>query len=129
MHSENAVDILKEYHASIGGTPKPDAPKKKGPEPGSKCSSAAAKNKRKSGGVGIANGTPVTDAKGKKLPEGSWENLVTVSNISEEEEAAAKDLLVVLLVWGEDGRKTQHPLGTARYKCPQRLLDYYERHL
>jgi chromobox protein 1 len=145
-HSENAVDILKEYHASIGGSPKPDGPKKKGPKAGSKRSSAAAnfdspevstkKNKRKSGGVDVANGTPITDAKGKKMPDGSWENLVTVSSILEENAETVKGskqksgtVLMALLVWEEDGRKTQHPLGTARYKCPQRLLEYYERHL
>ena len=73
------------------------------------------------------------------MPDGSWENLVTVSSILEEEARAMKavkegkhksrTVLMALLVWGEDGRKTQHPLSTARYKCPQRLLDYYERHL
>lgn len=146
-HSENAVDILKEYHASIGGTPEPDAPKKKkGPKPGTKRSSAAAnfdspevttkKNKRKSGGVDISNGAPVTDVKGKKMPEGSWENLVIVSSILEENAANVKgtklksgSILMALLVWNDDGKKTQHPLQTARYKCPQKLLDYYERHL
>ena len=143
IYSENAVDILKEYHASIGGPPQASAPaKKKGPKPGSKRSSAAAnldspeistkKSKRKSD---FSNGTPAATTD-KKLPEGSWEGLVTVSSILEENAADVKgskhksgSVLMALLVWDEDGKKTQHPLHTARYKCPQKLLDYYERHL
>ena len=90
------MDILEEYHARIGGTPQPNARKKKGPKAGSKRSSAAAhvgpevstkKRKRK---PDVANGTPVTEAKGKKMPDGSWENLVTVSSILEENAAAVK---------------------------------------
>ena len=143
-HRENAVDILKEYHAKIGGTPQPNLPKKKGPKAGSKRTSTAAnldspevntkKNKRKSD---VTNGTPVTDTKTKKhLPDGSWDSLVTVSSILEEHAANVKgsknktgSVLMALLVWDDDGKKTQHPLTTARYKCPQKLLDYYQKHL
>jgi chromobox protein 1 len=145
-HSENATDILKEYHANIGGTPEYDpAPKKKGPKAGTKRSSKAAnldspqitssskKAKRKSGADTTPNGTTEIDP--KDLPEGSWENLVRVSSILEEPAAAVKgskqkhgNMLLALLLW-HGGRKTQHTLDVARRKCPQRLLDYYEQHL
>ena len=138
-HSENVVKILEEYHASIGGAPQPNAPKKKG----SKRSSAAANfdspdasTKKNKGKTNVTNGTLATDAKGRKMPDGSWENLVTVSSILEENAATVKGtkqksgmVLLVLLEWEDDGKKTQHLITVARDKCPQRLLDYYEQHL
>ena len=146
MRSENATDILREYHLSIGGTPEFDpAPKMKGPKAGSKRSSKAAnldspqvtnspkKAKHKSGAADTPNGTTEIDP--KDLPEGSWENLVSVSSILEEPAVAAKgskhkhgNVLLALLLW-HNARKTQHTLDVARRKCPQRLLDYYEQHL
>lgn len=135
-HSDGALELLEDYHQSIGGAPEPKS-KNKGPKANKRAAespaedASAKKRGRKSAGD-AANGTP----KAKKLPEGSWEEHVSrVSSIIEETNPAmlkgikgrSKDLFG-LLEWN-DGRKTQHPLDTLRRKCPQRLLDYYESHL
>ena len=135
------MELLGEYHESIGGAPEPKGSKKKGPTPGKRSASAAfaespaveaSGKKRGRKSTGDTNGAH----KPKKLPEGLWETEVSrVCSIIEESspllgkgaKAKSKNLLG-LLEWN-DGAKTQHPLDTLRRKCPQRLLDYYEQHL
>lgn len=131
---ENAREILKAYHRSIGGTPQPPS-KGKGKAKRSLSAAADSPVGKKRGRKSETNGTAVV--KEEKLPIGSWESLCTVAAIIEEHELpdasstkkqADNKSLVGMLQWN-DGRKTQHPMGTLRTKCPQRVLDYYESHL
>lgn len=155
LRSESAQEILNDYHDNIGGIPEYEAPssQKKGPKAGSKRSSAVAKldspqvtnsskkTKRKSTNNTAAGAADVTNGDDAEhnptnLPDGTWDHLVRVSSILEEPAVAVKGakakggtILLALLIWDGSGRKTQHPLDVARRKCPQKLLDYYERHL
>lgn len=138
MGSDNAKDLLTEYHDSIGGPPERAGKRRKKSTNNLKrpASSAvdspiaegSAKKRGKQSAAGLHNGTTIGQ---KDLPEGSWEDQVSqVTSIVEE---AGKDpkgqrTLIALLEWN-DGIKTQHPLDTLRRKCPQKLLNYYEAHL
>lgn len=76
----------------------------------------------------------VSAAAEKKMPEGSWEDIVqSIESIEQEDEQVAKGAkpsrkLSVLFITN-DGRKLKHTHLLVRQKCPQKLLDYYEQRL
>ncbi|SMQ49659.1 unnamed protein product [Zymoseptoria tritici ST99CH_3D7] len=134
-----AVELLKEYHRSIGGTPEPTKGSAKKTTAKTKAarrttgdidSPAPAAKRQKGNGSKSANGE-------WSPPLGTWENDVTAVQAIIEDEPSGdavrggkKDTksLEGLLEWN-NGRKTQHKMDVLRTKCPQRLLDYYENHL
>lgn len=123
--------------------------RKNGTGGASKADMASAKNSK----VDKENHVPESDAESntslpdeeyaKKYLKGtSWENLVqkvrtvkvqTEDNQSDHEDSdenenKVKDLKVCLLL-KDQGRMIWCPNATARKKCPQKLLDFYEEHL
>ncbi|EMC99752.1 hypothetical protein BAUCODRAFT_145133 [Baudoinia panamericana UAMH 10762] len=141
---EGAQDALKAYHKKIGGPPQlPSAMLKKG-KGGKRTAeqafdSPAQASSGKKRGRKSANGTaeePVE--RSRQLPIGSWDDhVLRVASIIEEalETHTSKGVkvenreLIGLLMWKDNGPKTQHKMNILRTKCPQRLLDYYEQHL
>ncbi|KAF2485501.1 hypothetical protein BDY17DRAFT_293727 [Neohortaea acidophila] len=131
---ENALEIVEAYHASIGGPPQPPSNKKKGAM--GKRSASAAFDSPSANAGSAKKGRKSNGEKRFTPPDGSWENHVArVASIVEEayditkpKSGVPSKSLLVLMEWN-DGHKTTFPLETARRKCPQRLLDYYEQHL
>ncbi|VUC20817.1 unnamed protein product [Clonostachys rosea] len=123
-----ATEVLQEYFASVGGrqaildqTEK--AKGKKRGRPGSD-QSAGTKRQRKNG-VHPADTEPPVTKKKWQPPSGSWED--DIENIDAcEEEGGGK--LVVYLNW-KNGQKTKHETSVIYKKCPQKMLQFYERHV
>lgn len=134
VNRENALELVEAYHATIGGAPQPPSKKKKGTK-GKRSASAAFDSPSVNAG-GAKKGRKSNGEKTWTPPDGSWEDhIAKVASIVEEaydisrpKSSAPSKSLLVLLEWN-DGHKTTFPLETARRKCPQRLLDYYEQHL
>ncbi|CAH0052791.1 unnamed protein product [Clonostachys solani] len=123
-----ATEVLQDYFAGVGGrqaildqTEKAKA-KKRG-RPGSD-QPAGTKRQRKNG-VHPADTEPPVTKKKWQPPSGSWED--DIENIDAcEEEGGGK--LVVYLNW-KNGQKTKHETSVIYKKCPQKMLQFYERHV
>ncbi|KAK3073437.1 hypothetical protein LTR53_005015 [Teratosphaeriaceae sp. CCFEE 6253] len=143
---DGAKDILKTYHAKIGGPPESPARSAKKGGKGKRTASEAFKDSpapassskkkgRKSNGTAEVPADPPT----RIMPLGSWDDhVLRVTSIVEEIIPSAKGAkggekekkeLTGLLDWNDGGPKTQHKMKVLRQKVPQRLLDYYEQHL
>ncbi|KAI7817882.1 chromobox protein, partial [Gamsiella multidivaricata] len=65
-------------------------------------------------------------ASGSKVEWTSWdEHLECVQTV---ERSRKKDKMTVHLTW-KDGKDTEHPIEDAHQKCPQKLIQFYEKHL
>ncbi|QUC16445.1 uncharacterized protein UV8b_00686 [Ustilaginoidea virens] len=122
--------ILDEYLESIGGrdkifsqTEKAAKGKKRG-RPASNSVAATAKRARKNGTHPSETAPPAT-VKAWAPPAGSWEEEIDTIDACEEE---ANGKLVVYLVW-KNGKKTKHDTSVIYKKCPQKMLQFYERHV
>jgi chromobox protein 1 len=130
------MDLVDEYHEKIGGAPiAPSSSKKKGGKGGKRSAAAATLDspapepkKRGRKPMEAANGVL-----SKNLPDGLWEeDIVQIHTVLEEvkgEQQVGGDRELLALVEWKNRSKSQHPLKVLRRKCPQRLLDYYEKHL
>jgi len=130
---EGAKEILQQYYTSIGGRPTfESSPALKGKRSrtslGStpaaskavkrtKTSTPAATNKN-------GNESPPADGDAWNPPKGSWEDEITCIDTIEKTEKG----LVCYVQWN-NGRKSQHEIGTVYRKCPQTMLRFYEQHL
>ncbi len=137
VFSDNAMDIVDKYHKSIGGAPQPTS--KKGGK-GKRSASSAFKDSpavesKKRGRKSAGDAERPRAFPGFTPPEGEWDSHVKkVTSIIEEQDmkpngnGKGSKTLYGLLEWNK-GQKTSHPLSSLRTKCPQALLDYYEKHL
>lgn len=149
-YSDGAKEILEAYHRKIGGAPEPLAKssKKKG-----RASTGATKRtasdafadspvpttKRSNKTTRKSNGVAEEDPGKRILPQGTWDaDVLRVISVIEEAGTVVIDgsgrekeqkELIGLLEWKDGPPKTQHKMKVLRQKVPQRLLDYYERHL
>ncbi|KAF4125550.1 chromobox protein 1 [Geosmithia morbida] len=134
---ESAGDIVKSYLERIGGrqaildeTSKAARGKKRGrpttTKTTSKQNSNAGSSKRPRGGGGShpRSSTPPVPAKWLP-PSGSWEDEINDIDACEDE---GKGKLIVYLNW-KNGRKTKHDTSVIYKKCPQKMLQFYERHV
>lgn len=134
--TENATDILSEYLRSIGGREQlfqNPAKALKGKKRGRLNSAVSTpqpsnNNKRsKRNGSHAGDSEPpasVTTAKWKP-PAGSWEDHIAQLDACEDEESGK---LMVYLTW-KNGQKTQHETSIIYARCPQKMLQFYERHV
>jgi len=126
--AESATDILQEYFNKIGGreaifeeTEKARG-KKRGRSAG--ASNAASKRSRKNGSH-PASSTPPASAKPWSPPSGSWEDDVEHIDACEEQKNGK---LLIFLNW-KNGKKTRHETSVIYKKCPQKMLQFYEKHV
>ncbi|KAI2633246.1 heterochromatin protein one [Hypomontagnella submonticulosa] len=127
---ENASEVLKEYLESVGGRDKiledsksATKTKKRGrPSAGGTPTNGA---KRRRNGSHPASETPPTTGRAWKPPVGSWEDEVEAIDACHDE---ATGKLVVYLTW-RNGHKTHHDTKAVYQRCPQKMLQFYERHV
>ncbi|KAJ8117196.1 hypothetical protein ONZ43_g4267 [Nemania bipapillata] len=126
---ENAAGVLDEYLESVGGreTILEEAQtalktKKRGrPSTGTPANGA----KRRRNDSHPASETPPASARAWKPPQGSWEDHVESIDACHDENTGK---LIVYLTW-KDGQKTQHDTKVIYSRCPQKMLQFYERHV
>ncbi|KIW04414.1 hypothetical protein, variant [Verruconis gallopava] len=137
----SAQDALKQYYKKIGGKP---SPKNMNPLRGKGSKKRKATETPKGSVARSKKGrseTPEMSTKKVKkvenvgevvsweLPKGSWEEEVaSIDTIEEAYDDKGVARRYVYLMW-RNGMKTRHQLATANQKCPQKLLQYYEKHL
>ncbi|PHH74962.1 hypothetical protein CDD82_4647 [Ophiocordyceps australis] len=127
---ESASEILEAYLESIGGrdsifeeTEKAVRSKKRSRASGG-ATPASAKRSRKNG-THPSEMTPPATSKKWSPPAGSWEDEIETIDACE---AEGNGKLVVYLIW-KNGRKTRHDTSIIYKKCPQKMLQFYERHV
>ncbi|KAI1301047.1 heterochromatin protein one [Xylaria venustula] len=126
---ENATDVLDEYLASVGGrdsiieeAQSALKTKKRGrPSSGTPVNGT----KRRRNGSHPASATPPASARAWKPPQGSWEDAVESIDACHDENTGK---LIVYLTW-KTGQKTQHDTKVIYARCPQKMLQFYERHV
>ncbi|KZL81814.1 chromo domain-containing protein [Colletotrichum incanum] len=133
---DGASEILEEYLRKLGGREalfeeksKAKTTKKRGRPSGSSSTPPATSKKSKRNGH-PAESTPsasVKEAKSKAwtLPSGSWEEEVESIDACEDEESGS---LIIYLNW-RNGQKTKHSKEVVYKRCPQKMLQFYERHI
>lgn len=126
---ENAAVVLEEYLESIGGreTILEEAQtalktKKRG-RPSTGTPVNGTKRRRNDGHP--ASATPPASVRAWKPPQGSWEDHVESIDACHDENTGK---LIVYLTW-KDGQKTQHDTKVIYSRCPQKMLQFYERHV
>ncbi|KAH6618156.1 hypothetical protein B0J18DRAFT_436655 [Chaetomium sp. MPI-SDFR-AT-0129] len=127
---ENASDALNDYLLSIGGRDKlfedtaAALKTKKRGRPTSATPQAAGKRSRRDHPV---DSEPPASAKAVtwKPPPGSWEDHIVSLDACEDEDSGK---LTVYLTW-KNGQKTQHSTSVIYQRCPQKMLQFYERHV
>ncbi|KAI1175198.1 heterochromatin protein one [Nemania sp. FL0916] len=126
---ENAAGVLEEYLEAIGGRESilqenqaALSTKKRGrPSTGTPANGA----KRRRNGSHPASATPPGSTRAWKPPQGSWEDHVESIDACHDENTGK---LIVYLTW-KDGQKTQHDTKVIYSRCPQKMLQFYERHV
>ncbi|RTE72182.1 hypothetical protein BHE90_013420 [Fusarium euwallaceae] len=129
---ESASETLQEYFAKIGGREKifeetekaGKTKKRRRTTNGTPSTTSTAKRSRR-GAAHPADTTPPTTAKKWSPPAGSWEDEIETIDACEEEGSGK---LVVYLIW-KNGNKTKHDTQIIYKKCPQKMLQFYERHV
>ncbi|OAA51786.1 heterochromatin protein one [Metarhizium rileyi] len=127
---ESAQEILDEYFRRVGGrenifkeTEKAAKGKKRG-RAASNAATTSTKRLRKNGAHPSDSAPPAT-AKAWQPPAGSWEDEIATIDACEDEGSGK---LVVYLIW-KNGKKTKHETPVIYKKCPQKMLQFYERHV
>ncbi|KAL6361705.1 hypothetical protein LRP88_05180 [Fusarium phalaenopsidis] len=129
---ESASEILEEYFTKIGGREKifeqtekaSKTKKRRRTTNGTPSTTSTAKRSRRSA-AHPADTTPPATAKKWSPPAGSWEDEIETIDACEEEGSGK---LVVYLIW-KNGNKTKHDTQIIYKKCPQKMLQFYERHV
>ncbi|KAF4504787.1 hypothetical protein G6O67_008195 [Ophiocordyceps sinensis] len=127
---ESASEVLQQYYKRLGGrdrifeeSEKATRGKKRGRASG-ETSVTATKRSRKNG-LHPAESSPPATSKKWSPPAGSWEDEIESIDACEDEGSGR---LVVYLIW-KNGRKTKHDTSVIYKKCPQKMLQFYERHV
>ncbi|KAI0204497.1 heterochromatin protein one [Astrocystis sublimbata] len=125
---ENAAVVLDEYLDSVGGREKiveeaQTALKTK--KRGRPSTGTPNGTKRIRNGSHPASTSPPASARAWKPPQGSWEDHVESIDACHDENTGK---LTVYLTW-KTGQKTQHDTKVIYSRCPQKMLQFYERHV
>ncbi|KAI0394877.1 hypothetical protein F5Y17DRAFT_425886 [Xylariaceae sp. FL0594] len=126
---ENAAVVLDEYLQSVGGREailqeaETALKTKKRGRPSTGTPSNGTKRRRNDSHP--ASPTPPTGTRAWKPPPGSWEDHVESIDACHDENTGK---LIVYLTW-KDGQKTQHDTKVIYQRCPQKMLQFYERHV
>ncbi|KAI0142689.1 heterochromatin protein one [Xylariaceae sp. FL1272] len=127
---ENATQVLNEYLESVGGRDKimdeglaALKTKKRGrPSAGTAANGA---KRRRNDDHPASSTPPASSARAWKPPGGSWEEDVESIDACHDENSGK---LIVYLTW-KNGQKTQHETKVIYQRCPQKMLQFYERHV
>ncbi|PHH77233.1 hypothetical protein CDD80_802 [Ophiocordyceps camponoti-rufipedis] len=126
---ESASDILAQYYNQIGGRDSifeesqvASRSKKRGRT--STGTPSTTKRPRKNG-LHPADSTPPASARKWSPPAGSWEDEIESIDACHDEGSGK---LAVFLIWN-NGKKTKHDTTVVYKKCPQKMLQFYERHI
>ncbi|KAK1767698.1 hypothetical protein QBC33DRAFT_54604 [Phialemonium atrogriseum] len=129
---DNASVILEEYFEAVGGRDKIFQEMKnglKGKKRGRSSTNTPTmgnKRSRKNGDHPKDTSPPATAKRAAwKPPAGSWEEDIASLDACEDEE---KGKLMVYLTW-KNGHRTQHETSVIYKRCPQKMLQFYERHV
>ncbi|KAI1814239.1 heterochromatin protein one [Poronia punctata] len=126
---ENAALVLDDYLAGVGGRDeiikqsKAGLKTKKRGRPSTGTPSNGTKRRRNESHP--ASATPPAGTRAWKPPQGSWEDHVESIDACHDENTGK---LIVYLTW-KDGQKTQHDTKVIYQRCPQKMLQFYERHV
>ncbi|KAK0703230.1 hypothetical protein B0T26DRAFT_756795 [Lasiosphaeria miniovina] len=129
--TENASLIVEEYIQSAGGRGKVSKgtanPKGKKRRRQSTRTPPATRKRSKKKGEDLADeDTPLTPEKGQWTPPtGSWENHIALLEAYEDEDTRK---LIIEVTW-KNGHKTEHDTSVIYSRCPQKMLQYYERQI
>ncbi|KID83156.1 heterochromatin protein one [Metarhizium guizhouense ARSEF 977] len=127
---EFVPEILQAYFVSIGGRQKMHTQRRAVSKRKNRplVSTAATDTKsvlRQENGAGPTETAPSVTTKSWKPPIGSWEDEIDRIHACEEE---SDGKLVVYLIW-KNGKKTRHETSVIYRKCPQKMLQFYEKHI
>lgn len=76
-----------------------------------------------SGSTATETSTDLETGKQFKIPQYSWEDhIVSISTIVRDD----KGMLMGLVQWAKDNKKSQHKLEVLYLRCPQKMLKFYE---
>ncbi|KAI0467503.1 heterochromatin protein one [Xylaria cf. heliscus] len=126
---ENAAGVLDEYLESVGGRDKileeaqTALKTKKRGRPSTSTPTNGTKRRRNDSHP--ASVTPPASTRAWKPPQGSWEDHVESIDACHDENTGK---LTVYLTW-KTGQKTQHDTKVIYSRCPQKMLQFYERHV
>lgn len=134
---ETAPQILNDYLASLGGKEaimeaheeKLEAAKKGKKRARSSTGVDTPSNGTKRGRKGkndhpLDTTPPASASREFAPPTGNWEEEVRDIDACE-----GKDGKPIVFVTWKNGNKSQHPLAQIYKRCPQKMLQFYERHL
>ncbi|KAG5933483.1 hypothetical protein E4U53_000979 [Claviceps sorghi] len=128
---ESAHQILDDYFDSIGGrdkifeqTDKAARGKKRG-RGASSAGNNSTKRPRKNGAHPGDSTPPASAPKEWAPPAGSWEDEIATIDACQ---GQGSGRLTVFLIW-KNGKKTRHDTSVIYKKCPQKMLQFYERHV
>ncbi|KAG5999098.1 hypothetical protein E4U54_002066 [Claviceps lovelessii] len=128
---ESAHQILDDYFESIGGrekifeqTEKAARGKKRG-RGASNAASNSTKRARKNGTHPSDSTPPASASQEWAPPAGSWEDEIATIDACQ---GQGSGRLTVFLIW-KNGKKTRHDTSIIYKKCPQKMLQFYERHV
>ncbi|OAA78958.1 chromo domain-containing protein [Akanthomyces lecanii RCEF 1005] len=129
---ESANEVLEEYFNRIGGrdaifkqTATAAAGKKRGRKPSSANPTPVKRSRKSNGAHPGASTPPASSSKAWSPPAGSWEDDIESIDACQDEGVGQ---LMVYLVW-KNGKKTRHQTSVIYKKCPQKMLQFYERHI
>ncbi|KAI0540569.1 heterochromatin protein one [Xylaria digitata] len=129
---ENAAGVLDEYLESVGGREKilEEAQtalktKKRGRPSAGTPANGTKRRRNERNDSHPASATPPASTRAWKPPPGSWEDQVESIDACHDENTGK---LIVYLTW-KDGQKTQHDTKVIYSRCPQKMLQFYERHV
>ncbi|KAL1877325.1 hypothetical protein VTK73DRAFT_8778 [Phialemonium thermophilum] len=128
---ENASAALDEYFESIGGRERVFEEKKaslkgkKRGRPAANSPAASSKRSRRNGHPRDSTPPESAERAAWKPPAGSWEDEIASLDACEDEETHK---LMVYLTW-KNGHRTQHETSVIYKRCPQKMLQFYERHV
>lgn len=135
-----AKDLLKAYHKKVGGRPKlgdassSSKKRKESATPNVRPTPKQGRKKTKASKNGDDEDTPTAkkEIKTEKQwspPLGLWEDdIISVESVEKSTDVQGQESLLAYVRWSDD-RKSQHTVQYLYKKCPQKMLQYYERHL
>ncbi|KAH7117190.1 chromo domain-like protein [Dactylonectria estremocensis] len=123
-------EILNQYFDTIGGRDKifeesdRAAKTKKGRQTTNGTFSTRPKRLQRNE-AHVGDETLLATAKPWNPPSGSWEDEIETIGACEEDDNGK---LIVYLIW-KNGQKTKHETQIIYKKCPQKMLQFYEKHV